>query len=393
MKSSLCTCNQRSRVADWRRSLAAFSVLVFLLAGTPARAQQLQWRYDYNSARREAQEKNVPMVLEFSTENCFWCRKLEDTTLQDPQVLGTLSERFVALKVDPHRNQFLAEALRVQSFPTVVIAAPDGKILGTLEGYMEPARFQEHLQRALVSVGNPEWMTRDYDEASKAIAASDYGRAVALLKSVVQDGQQRPAQVKAKQLLADLEQQAANRLARARQLEDRGQSTEALDVVADVVRAYAGTQAAGEGGQMLTSLAAKPEVKARERTRRARELLGQAREDYRTQQFLGCMDRCEVLATSYGDLPEGVEALQLVAEIKSNPEWMRQACDALSERLGGLYLSLAEAWVKKGQPQQAIFCLERVVHAFPGTRQADAAQTRLGQLQGQPTRRADFKKP
>jgi hypothetical protein len=99
------------------------------------------------------------------------------------------------------------------------------------------------------------------------------------------------------------------------------------------------------------------------------------------------------LVASYGDLPEGVEAMQLLTEIKSNSEWMRQACDSLSERLGFMYISLAETWIKKGQPRQAIWCLERVVQGFPGTRQAEAAQLRLGQLQGQPNRTTDFKKP
>jgi hypothetical protein len=105
------------------------------------------------------------------------------------------------------------------------------------------------------------------------------------------------------------------------------------------------------------------------------------------------LERCEVLATNYPDLSEGVQAIQLASEIKSNPEWMRQACDTLSERLGVLYLSLAETWLKKGQPQQAMSCLERVIQTLPGTRQAEAAQLRLSQIQGQPTQRANFKGP
>src|SRR5205807_9484244 len=116
--------------------------------------------------------------------------------------------------------------------------------------------------------------------------------------------------------------------------------------------------------------------------------LAQARQHYRSQPYLCCLDRCELLSASFGDLPEGVEAVQLADEIKSNPEWMQNACDNLSERLGGLYLSLAETWLRKGQPQQATACLERVVRMFPGTRQAEMAQVRLGQVQGQPTQRA-----
>ena len=64
-------------------------------------------------------------------------------------------------------------------------------------------------------------------------------------------------------------------------------------------------------------------------------------------------------------LPEAAEAVQLAAEIKSNPEWAKQACDQMSDRLGVLYLALADTWLKKGQPQQAVFYLERVVQNFP----------------------------
>src|SRR5258708_6345594 len=115
-------------------------------------------------------------------------------------------------------------------------------------------------------------------------------------------------------------------------------------------------------------MAAKPEIKAQIRTRRAQELLAQAREDYRTQQFLCCLDRCEILASTYGDLAEGAEGGQLAAEIKNNPEWLHQACESLGDRLGGLYSALADTWLKKGQPQQAARYLERGIQAFPGTR-------------------------
>jgi hypothetical protein len=135
----------------------------------------------------------------------------------------------------------------------------------------------------------------------------------------------------------------------------------------------------------------RPEVKDQPRPRKARDLLAQAREDYRTQQYLCCLDRLEHLATNYGDLPEGAQAVQLAGEIKSNPEWMKQACDSLSDRLSVLYLSLADTWLKNGQPHQAVIYLERIVQAFPGTRQAETAQLRLLQIQGQPTRPVDFK--
>src|SRR5205814_187417 len=161
---------------------------------------------------------------------------------------------------------------------------------------------------------------------------------------------------------------------RAKQLPGKGQSSEGLETVSELLRSFAGTHAAAEAGQMLKALTDKPEIKAVQRTRRARELLAQAREDYRTQQYLCCLDRCELLAANFADLAEGTEAIQLANEIKNNPEWMKAACDTLSDRLGLLYLSLAETWLRKGQPQQAVQYLERIIQSFPGTRQAEVAQ-------------------
>ena len=53
------------------------------------------------------------------------------------------------------------------------------------------------------------------------------------------------------------------------------------------------------------------------------------------------------------------------------------------------YLALAETLLKKGQPQQATLYLERVMQTFPGTRQAEAAQVRLSQIQGVPAQTVD----
>jgi thioredoxin-like negative regulator of GroEL len=382
-----------NRLSLFRRLTPSLVLVSFFVVPWPAaRAQEVNWRGDYNTARREASEKNRPILIDFGTENCFWCKKLDASTFRDPSVASVLNDRFVPLRIDANRDAPLAEALRVQSYPTIVLASADGKILDVQEGFVEAPQLLQKLNKALGSGSDPEWMVRDYEGAGKAIAASDYGRAVALLKNILDDGQQRPVQVKAKQLLQDLEQQAQGRIARAKQLVDRGQTTEAVETITELIRVFAGTQAAKEGGQMLTALGSSQEMKGQQRGRRARELLAQAREDYRSQQYLACLNRCELLQGSFPDLPEGLEAAQLAGEIKNNPEWMRQACDTLSDQLGMLYLSLAETWLKKGQPQQAVICLEKVVQTLPGTRQAEAAQVRLAQIQGQPTRPVDFKK-
>jgi thioredoxin-like negative regulator of GroEL len=379
-----------------RRSILVWAVLLaaggVLCAPPAARAQEVHWRSDYNTAVKEAEEKGLPLVLDFFTTPCVWCDRLDATTYRDPAVVKTINEQFIPVKIHGEREPRLVQILQIQSFPTVVLADPKRKILGTMEGYYDPARFYEKLQRALARVANPEWMVRDYQEAVKAFGAPDYAKAVALLRGVLEDGKGRPVQEKARQLLGEIEKQAAGKLARARQLNDKGQTTEAVTALTEVVRQYPGTQVAAEAGQVLTQMVKAPEVREKQRGQRARELLAQAKEDYRTKQYISCLDRCETLAAAFGDMPEGAEAVQLAAEIKGNPEWMQSACDSLTERLSSMYLALAETWLRKGQPQQAAVCLERVIRTFPDSHQAEVAQIRLSQIQGQPTRAVEFQK-
>src|SRR4051812_45097757 len=133
------------------------ALALFVPAARTAPAQEIRWRHDYNTARREAAEQNRPLFLDFGTDNCFWCKKLDAGTFRDPNIIAALNDRFVPLKINASREPALAEILRIQNFPTLVLAAPDGKILETLEGYQEPARLQEYLHRTLASIQSTDW--------------------------------------------------------------------------------------------------------------------------------------------------------------------------------------------------------------------------------------------
>src|SRR5204863_5999753 len=123
--------------------------------------------------------------------------RLQQDTFSDPTVARTINEKFIPLKVHARHDPRLVEILSIRAFPTVILAGPDGKILLTVEGYQEPNRFYDSLQRALAAVSNPEWMLRDYQVAVRAITDRDYGKGVALLKVILEDGKTRPVQLNA----------------------------------------------------------------------------------------------------------------------------------------------------------------------------------------------------
>ncbi len=363
-----------------RRPSLSHSCALFLLAVLPAQAlpapTAVQWRANYDAARKEAAEKSKPIFLNFGTDDCVHCKRLHQTTFLDPAIVKLLNTHFIPLKIDANREPRLAQSLRIQAYPTTILAGHEGKIHGWIEGYMEASRLVEHLQR-VAAAPTPDWMTRDCTEAGKLLAANEPGRALALLKNIVEDGRDRPVQAKALEMMRDIEERAAGRLEQAAQLAAKGQPLEAVERLTELQRLYAGTRAALESGKLLCTLAERPEVR---RAQRAQDLLRVARDEAKMERYLNSLDFCEVLSTGYQDLPEARAAAELAASIKAHPQQMAAACAAMNDRLARMYLDLADTLTKKGEREQAVACLEKVQNLSPAVATAANVQARLSVL-------------
>ncbi|MFO0811261.1 MAG: thioredoxin family protein [Gemmataceae bacterium] len=123
--------------------------LLFLAVSSPLPAQELRWRDDFAAARREAESTGRPMLVDFGTVNCIWCRRLDATTFRDPGVRALLTERFVPVKVDADRDPRLAQKYGVTAFPTLAIVAADGTLLDRHNGYADAAGLTQFVERTL----------------------------------------------------------------------------------------------------------------------------------------------------------------------------------------------------------------------------------------------------
>lgn len=361
-------------------AIAGMLLLVTWMPAPAGEKNQVEWRVDYDAARKESSEKGKPLFLEFSTEDCFHCRRLEAGPLKETEVVNLLNDRFIPLKVDAARSPKLVQALKIQAYPTMIVAGADGKIIGFLEGYLDAKPLEENLKRTL-AVQTPDWMARDFQEASKAVGTGDYAKAVTLLKHICEDGKDQPVQTKASQVLQEIEQQATGRLVRVKQLQDKGKHTEALDLLTELMSRYAGTQSASEGAKMLTVLAERPENRNNHLGRRAQDLLAQAREAFKAEKYHEALDLCEILETTYIDLKEGKQGKELASEIRSSPDKLAKACENLNERLATMYSTLGETWMKKGEKELAANYFEKAVRAAPASLIARDSQAKLAALQ------------
>lgn len=126
---------------------ALASVIAATVVGA-ATADPVEWRTDYVTARKEAEEKKLPLLVVVGTEQCVYCRKLEATTFVDKDVLALLAGKVVLLKVDANKDAEFARAMRVSIYPTTVIAGADGKVFAYLAGFQSADQFQEHATKA-----------------------------------------------------------------------------------------------------------------------------------------------------------------------------------------------------------------------------------------------------
>jgi thioredoxin-related protein len=130
------------------RTLSVSVVLVLATGSGVLAADPVQWRTDYASARKEAEEKKLPILVVVGTDQCVYCRKIEATTFADKDVLAMLAGKVVLLKVDANKDAEFARAMRITIYPTTVIAGTDGKVFAYLSGYVSPEQFREHAAKA-----------------------------------------------------------------------------------------------------------------------------------------------------------------------------------------------------------------------------------------------------
>ena len=291
---------------------AALLSAALAAAAASAPGEGVSWFTDYAAARREAHDRNLPLVIDFSTDNCVYCRKLESVTFRDPAVVKLVKEHYVALHLHVGAGggkeaAGLAQTLGVKGFPTLIFADPNGKVISRQDGYLEPAEFARTAQHVVASLPSPT------DPAVR--------------------------------------------------------------------------QAVG-----LTAPPSEDPSSNGERAKQAGRLLALAEADYRDQHFLSCLERCQALRVEYAELAAAAEARRMEDKIRTDPEVLRQACDNLTDRLGEMYLELADGFLHKEQPQKAALCLEWVVQACPGTPQAEAAKGRLAQIHERVARPAEAAK-
>jgi thiol-disulfide isomerase/thioredoxin len=108
-------------------------------------AQLTRWHDSWGDALAESQSTGHPILADFTGSDwCHWCTKLKQNVFETPTFQQWAGENVVLLELDyPKRknqaadikqqNEQLATRYQISSYPTVLLLATDGNVIGQVK--------------------------------------------------------------------------------------------------------------------------------------------------------------------------------------------------------------------------------------------------------------------
>lgn len=133
----------------FRNGLVACSVLASCLTAASA-DDSVPWVANIEAARQLSAQHQLPVLVHFWTEDCLPCRIVERDVFSQPPVGSALQQMCIPVKVNAREFPQLAQELGVDRWPTDVMLAPDGRILGKT---VSPQKPEDYMSRMVQMLG------------------------------------------------------------------------------------------------------------------------------------------------------------------------------------------------------------------------------------------------
>lgn len=132
-----------------KKKIGTFVVLlVALFCFMSIDAFAINWRYNLSEALKTAKSRQKPIMVDFYTEWCGWCKKLDSDTYTDSAV-KKLAEEFICVKLDGDKERDLVRKYNISGYPTIIFLNPDGTVVKQVVGYEGPADFAKTMKGVL----------------------------------------------------------------------------------------------------------------------------------------------------------------------------------------------------------------------------------------------------
>lgn len=132
--------------------LGAASISTSVFANEPTgsqkKAEGIHWLDDLGKAMAVSAVDGRPVIAYFTFGGCVWCKRLEQDTLSDADVIA-LSRKFVWVKINRDDTPEIPQRLSVSAYPTLITLGDRQEKIYRFQSYQQPAEFIANLNEAL----------------------------------------------------------------------------------------------------------------------------------------------------------------------------------------------------------------------------------------------------
>jgi thiol:disulfide interchange protein DsbD len=114
----------------------------------------IKWYFSLEEALGLAKKENKPIMVDFYSDHCGWCHKLDRTTYTNSKVIE-LSKKFISLKIDCDRNRLIPAKYQIRGLPTILFIDSKGSVIHSIVGYRKAEDFILEMEKALEKFGRP----------------------------------------------------------------------------------------------------------------------------------------------------------------------------------------------------------------------------------------------
>jgi thioredoxin-related protein len=122
--------------------------VLLMMAGCEKKPAEIIWQDSsfYNLLEMKIEH---PIMLDFYTDWCSWCKRLEAETFTDNRIIEYVNQNFTSKRINGEIGEGIdiVNEYTLLGYPTIIFVAGDGTEIDRITGYLPPDDFIEEISR------------------------------------------------------------------------------------------------------------------------------------------------------------------------------------------------------------------------------------------------------
>ena len=150
----------------------AYAGLTILKPSSAGAAETTGSWTTFDKGVQQARSEHRKILVDFYTDWCSWCKKMDQEVYADGRVQRLLGSKFVAVKLNAESNDVLffqgkqytnrafTQAMGITGYPSIVFFDDQAKPITILPGYVDAGRFAD----ILTYIGDNHYQTTSFEQ-------------------------------------------------------------------------------------------------------------------------------------------------------------------------------------------------------------------------------------